>query len=83
MPLASAQASSGWHVMWKWHHLASTVIIMATKTENEKVIHSGARRGSGDHLTPKGITMQCQFERKSTEGGLHCVTDCRQVMTIL
>ena len=31
----------------------------------------------------KGLVKWCQFKRKSTEGGWHCITDCRQVMTML
>ena len=50
------------------------------KTENVKRRHDEANQGSGDR---KGPCKTCQFKRKSTEGGSHCVTDCRQVMTVL
>ena len=42
--------------------------------------HDEANQGSGGR---KGPCKTCQFKRKSTEGGSHCVTDCRQVMTVL
>ena len=50
------------------------------KTENMKRRHDKANQGSGGR---KGPSRTCQFKRKSTEGGWHCVTDCRQVMTVL
>ena len=50
------------------------------KTENMKRRHDEANQGSGGR---KGPSRTCQFKRKSTEGGWHCVTDCRQVMTVL
>ena len=31
----------------------------------------------------KGLVRRCQFKSKSTEGGSNCITDCRQVMTLL
>ena len=31
----------------------------------------------------KGLVRQCRFKRKSTEGGSHCVTDCRHFMMVL
>ena len=50
------------------------------KTENMKRRHDEANQGSGGR---KGPCKTCQFKRKSTEGGSHCVTDCRQIMTVL
>ena len=50
------------------------------KTENMKRRHDEANQGSGGRIGP---SRTCQFKRKSTEGGWHCVTDCRQVMTVL
>ena len=50
------------------------------KTENMKRRHDEANQGSGGR---KGPSRTCQFKRKATEGGWHCVTDCRQVMTVL
>ena len=50
---------------------------MATRP---KTCHDEANQGSGGR---KGPCKTCQFKRKSTEGGSHCVTGCRQVMTVL
>ena len=50
------------------------------KTENMKRRHDEANQGSGGR---KGPCKTCQFKRKSTEGGSHCVTDYKQVMTVL
>ena len=50
------------------------------KTENVKRRHDEANQDSGGR---KGPCNTCQFTRKSTEGGSHCVTDYRQVMTVL
>ena len=77
VPLASAQTyNSG-----TWCEFGYRVSNdSGNKTENMKRRHNEANQGSGGR---KGPCTKCQFKRKSTEGGLHCVTDCRQVMTVL
>ena len=69
VPFAIVQTSSGQHVMWEWHHLASNDD--GNKDWKCKTIHGGARQGSGGQLTPKltpkGIVKQCHFKRKSTD----------------
>ena len=53
---------------------------MPTETENVK---RQLTRALEVISLVKGLVRRCQFKRKSTEGGSHCVTDCRQVMTVL
>ena len=64
-------------MIWKSGYRASND--SGNKTENVKRRHDEANQGSGGC---KGPCKTRQFKRKST-GGSHCVTDCRQVMTVL
>ena len=62
VPFASAQTSSGQHVIQKWHHLASTD--NGNKDGNVKTkSHGGPRWGSEGRLTLKGTVKQCCFKR--------------------